>query len=55
VPDKKIVCRDCKSLFVFDEGEQEFFKERNYSDPKRCPGCRKNHRDTKKARNEGGS
>ena len=36
-----IVCVDCGEVFVFDEGEQRFFYERELFPPKRCPMCRK--------------
>lgn len=39
--DKMLVCEDCKSQFIFDAGEQRFFKEKGFSEPKRCPRCRK--------------
>jgi uncharacterized Zn finger protein len=38
--DKEITCKDCGSKFTFTAGEQEFFKEHNYSDPVRCKACR---------------
>jgi len=40
MPDKQIECLDCGQSFVFTEGEQEFFTEKGYTPPKRCPGCR---------------
>jgi len=39
--DKVIVCKECKSEFTFTAGEQEFFAERDFSDPVRCKNCRK--------------
>jgi len=40
--DKTIVCKDCGKEFVFTEGEQEFYKEKGFTnDPVRCPECRK--------------
>ena len=29
MPDKTIVCKDCGGEFVFTEGEQEFYKEKD--------------------------
>lgn len=44
--DKKIICKDCGKEFVFTVGEQEFYKEHNFTnDPVRCKECR----DKKKA------
>lgn len=39
--DRLLPCEDCGKEFVFDEGEQRFFKAKGFSDPKRCPRCRK--------------
>jgi DNA-directed RNA polymerase subunit RPC12/RpoP len=40
--DKKIICRDCNSEFVFTDREQDFYKEKGFeNDPIRCPECRK--------------
>lgn len=39
--DKMLVCEDCRSNFVFDAGEQAFFKSKGFTEPKRCPKCRK--------------
>lgn len=36
----KLVCVDCKSVFLFESGEQKFFKIRGLTPPKRCPSCR---------------
>src|SRR5688572_29669784 len=39
--DRKLTCEDCRKIFIFDEGEQRFFKTKGFTDPKRCPECRK--------------
>jgi CxxC-x17-CxxC domain-containing protein len=39
--DKVLVCRDCGNEFVFSSGEQEFYATRGFSEPTRCPDCRK--------------
>lgn len=40
--DKTLVCRDCGTEFVFTVGEQEFYKEKGFTnEPTRCPACRK--------------
>lgn len=40
--DKTLVCKDCGAEFVFTEGEQEFYKEKGFTnEPTRCPDCRK--------------
>jgi uncharacterized Zn finger protein len=38
--DQVIPCKDCGADFVFTESDQEFFKEKAYSPPKRCKACR---------------
>lgn len=38
--DKTLVCEECKHDFVWTAGEQEFFAERNFSQPKYCKECR---------------
>jgi len=45
MPDKQLKCVACHKEFPFTEGEQRFFAERNYTEPKRCKPCR----DAKKA------
>ena len=38
--DKTLSCADCSSEFVFTASEQEFYAERQFSEPRRCPSCR---------------
>jgi hypothetical protein len=42
--DRLLGCQECRGEFVFEAGEQAFFKERGLSEPKRCPSCRKRNR-----------
>jgi len=54
--DRLLECEDCKSQFVFDAGEQIFFKEKGFTDPKRCTKCRKKVRSRmRRRRGRGGS
>lgn len=40
--DKKLVCKDCNTEFIFTAGEQAFYKEKGFeNEPQRCPDCRK--------------
>ncbi|MBF6613251.1 MAG: zinc-ribbon domain containing protein [Chloroflexi bacterium] len=49
--DRTLTCRDCGNNFTFTEGEQDFYSQRGFSEPNRCPDCRA----AKKAsRNSGG-
>ncbi len=39
--DMNLECRECRGIFVFTVGEQEFFSKRGLlCVPKRCPNCR---------------
>ena len=48
--DKQIQCADCQRQFTFTARDQEFYQQRNMSDPKRCRECR----EVRKANREGG-
>lgn len=38
---KMLPCSHCNCTFIFSEGEQEFFAQRNLLNlPKKCPNCR---------------
>lgn len=51
--DRMLVCEDCKSNFVFDVGEQNFFRSKGFTEPKRCPKCRKSVRSRMRRRGRG--
>lgn len=38
--DRSLTCVDCSAEFVFTASEQEFYAERQFSEPRRCPSCR---------------
>ena len=42
--DKEITCKDCGKTFKFSIGEQEFYKSKNFLEPKRCKKCAKKKR-----------
>jgi len=46
--DKEITCKDCNSPFIFTAGEQSFFEQNGFTEPKRCKVCR----EAKKSRQE---
>jgi len=48
MPDKELKCVDCGKPFPFTEGEQKFYAEKQYTEPKRCKPCR----EAKKAERE---
>lgn len=47
MPDKQLKCVQCKQEFTFTEGEQKFFAERNFTEPKRCKACRQAKKEEK--------
>ncbi len=49
--DKTLTCSDCGQAFTFTASEQEFFAQKGFSTPSRCPSCRA----ARKAAREGGS
>lgn len=38
--DKSLNCEECGKDFIFTAGEQEFYEEKGFTPPKRCPECR---------------
>jgi CxxC-x17-CxxC domain-containing protein len=50
--DKTLSCSDCRQEFTFTESEQQFYADRQFSEPRRCPSCRAAR---KAARGSGGS
>ena len=37
---KELTCVECGKTFIFEVGEQEFFRKKEFPEPKRCPYCR---------------
>ena len=52
MPDKAIECCDCREEFVFSDGEQKFFKQKGFTEPRRCAPCRKKRKAESQARVE---
>jgi CxxC-x17-CxxC domain-containing protein len=38
--DKILSCVDCNQEFVFAATDQQFYAEKEFSEPRRCPSCR---------------
>ena len=38
--DKNLTCVDCNQEFAFSASEQQFYADRQFSEPRRCPACR---------------
>ena len=49
--DKTLTCADCGQEFAFTASEQQFYSDRGFTEPRRCPSCRASR---KAARGEGG-
>ena len=50
--DRTLSCADCRQEFVFTASEQQFYADRQFSEPRRCPSCRASR---KASRGTGGS
>jgi len=55
MPDLEITCTECGETFPFLEREQDYFRERGLSNPKRCKPCRDARRQNFSGSREGGS
>lgn len=42
---KNLTCADCGNQFEFSAEEQQFFADKGFAEPKRCPNCRKQKKD----------
>ena len=42
--DQDLQCVECGQTFIFSGEDQEFYQQKNYSAPKRCPQCRANRK-----------
>lgn len=38
--DKVLACADCNEQFTFTASEQDFYAQRGFTEPRRCPTCR---------------
>ena len=38
--DRALTCVDCGQQFAFSASDQQFYADRQFSDPRRCPSCR---------------
>lgn len=53
--DEYLVCEDCGGEFLFTAEDQEFFNEKRFSAPKRCPDCRSSRKQARLNQRGGGS
>lgn len=49
--DKKIKCKICGTEFDFTIGQQEFFKEHNLTEPRKCKDCKEKEKQEKNKNN----
>ncbi len=52
--DRTLTCGDCGEQFVFTESEQQFFADRGFTEPRRCPSCRAARKAQQGSGNSGG-
>ena len=53
--DYELQCVDCGQSFTFAAGDQEFYKERGFSEPKRCNSCRQARKNSRNNNNNRGN
>jgi len=52
--DKNLTCSDCGQEFVFTASEQDFYAQRGFTEPRRCPSCRASRKAARNADGGGG-
>ena len=52
--DKTLTCADCGQQFVFTASEQDFYAQRGFTEPRRCPSCRASRKAARNASGVGG-
>jgi CxxC-x17-CxxC domain-containing protein len=52
--DKNLTCADCGQEFVFTASEQDFYAQRSFTEPRRCPSCRASRKAARNADGGGG-
>ena len=53
--DKNLTCADCGQEFVFTGSEQDFYAQRGFTEPRRCPSCRASRKAARNAEGGGSS
>jgi CxxC-x17-CxxC domain-containing protein len=53
--DKDLTCADCGQEFVFTASEQDFFSQRGFTEPRRCPSCRASRKASRNSESGGSS
>jgi CxxC-x17-CxxC domain-containing protein len=52
--DKALTCADCRQEFVFTASEQQFYADRQFSEPRRCASCRAIRKSERSGSSSGG-
>ena len=52
--DRTLTCADCGNEFTFTASEQEFYADRQFSEPRRCSSCRASRKAARNASSGGG-
>ena len=52
--DKTLSCADCGQQFVFTASEQDFYAQRGFTEPRRCPTCRASRKAARGSNDDGG-
>jgi len=52
MPDQTIECKECGDDFIFSEGEQQFYADKQFTTPRRCKTCRDKAKKARQARGE---
>jgi hypothetical protein len=54
--DRQLTCADCNREFTWTAGEQEFFREKGFTNPpKRCKECRQAKKEQRGGERKGGN
>jgi len=52
--DKTLTCVDCSTEFAFTASDQQFYADRQFSEPRRCASCRASRKAARGDSNGGG-
>lgn len=52
--DKTLICKECGAEFPFTVRDQEFYKQNDFVEPKRCKPCRQRNKRRRNERQERG-
>lgn len=51
---QQLQCAECGTIFEFSAEDQEYYAQKGYSSPKRCPECREKRKAMKNSGGRGG-